>query len=57
MIILRTSINECYKRTIERFKKNKPNYTEEELNAFVNRKKALFVWYKGTNDFIKRLTK
>ena len=57
MIILRTSINECYKRTIERFKKNKPNYTKEELNAFANRKKALFVWYKGTNEFIKRLTK
>lgn len=55
IIILRTSINTCYKRCIERFKINNPNYTEEELNAFAERKKKMFIWYKFSNEFIQRI--
>lgn len=55
MIVLRTSINTCYKRCIERFKNNNPNYTEEELNAYAERKKNIFKWYKYSNDFIQKI--
>ena len=55
LIVIRTSINSCYNRTIERYKKLKPDYTEEELNKYKERKKALFKWYKSSNDFIKNI--
>ncbi|MBQ7240678.1 MAG: hypothetical protein IJS56_04470 [Bacilli bacterium] len=55
IIILRTSISTCYERTIERYKKNFPNYTKEELEAFKKKKKSIFAWYKGSNEFIKKI--
>lgn len=57
IIIMRTSINACYKRCIERFKKQNPNYTLEELNAFAERKKKIFLWYKFSNEFIAKIDK
>jgi adenylate kinase family enzyme len=55
LIILRTSIDNCYNRLIERFKKNNPNYTEEELNEYKNRKHAIYSWYLQTNKFIHKI--
>ncbi|MBQ7137038.1 MAG: hypothetical protein IJO43_03595 [Bacilli bacterium] len=57
VIVLRTSIKTCYDRCIERFKKENPNYTEVELNAYAERKKKIFIWYKYSNEFIKKLNK
>lgn len=55
LIILRTAIDTCYNRTIERYKKNNPNYTEEELDNYIERKKAIFKWYKFSNSFIEKI--
>ena len=55
LIVLRTSINTCYKRCIDRFINNNPNYTYEELNKYKEKKKAIFKWYKYTNSFIERI--
>ena len=55
IIILRTSIDTCYNRAIERYKLNNPNYTEEELNNYKERKKAIYEWYKQTNNFIDNI--
>ena len=55
LIVIRTSINTCYERTIERFKLNKKNYTEEELNKYKERKKAIYKWYKYSNDFLEKI--
>ena len=57
VIIMRTSINNCYRRCIERFKKNKPRHTEEELNDYIKRKKKIFIWYKYSNEFIEKIDK
>jgi len=57
VIVLRTSINTCYKRCIERFKHQNPNYTEEELNTYAERKKKIFIWYKYSNEFIQKIDK
>lgn len=57
MVIIRTCIDTCYNRTIERFKKNNPNYTEEELNKYSERKKAIYKWYKYSNEFIEKIDK
>ncbi len=55
IIILRTCIDTCYQRSIERYKKTNPNYTEEELNNYSKKKKTIYTWYKGTNEFIKKV--
>ena len=55
IIIMRTSINKCYNRTIERYKKINPNYTKEELDKYKERKKSLYIWYKQTNIFINNI--
>jgi len=55
LIIIRTCINNCYNRTIERYKKITTNYTEEDLNKYIEKKKSLFKWYKYSNNFIKNI--
>lgn len=57
IIIMRTPINTCYKRCIERFKNQNPNYKEEELIEFKKRKKNIYKWYKFSNQFIKNIDK
>lgn len=55
MIIIRTAINTCYKRCIERFKTINPNATEEELSRYAEKKKKIFKWYEYSNEFIKKI--
>ena len=56
LIVIRTCIDTCYNRTIERYKKNN-NYTKEELEKYIERKKALFKWYKFSNEFLEKISK
>ena len=57
IIIIRTCIDTCYNRTINRFKDNNPNYKDDELEKFMEKKKALFKWYKFSNEFIEKIDK
>ena len=57
IIIMRTCIDTCYNRTISRWMEYHPDYSDEELNAFKERKKAIYKWYKGTNKFIEKIDK
>ena len=57
LIVIRTCINNCYNRTIDRFKKINPDYEEDELNNYKERKKAIFKWYKYSNEFIEKIAK
>ena len=52
---VRTCIDNCYNRAIERFKANN-DYTEDELNKYMERKKAVYSWYKYTNEFLEKIT-
>ena len=56
IIVIRTSIDNCYNRAIERFKQNN-DYTEEELINYQNKKKSLYEWYKQTNAFLNEIDK
>jgi hypothetical protein len=49
---MRTSINKCYERCIERWKSRNRYYVEEELEKFKNRKLGIFKWYESLNKFI-----
>ena len=55
IIVIRTCIDNCYNRTIERFKINNKNYKQEELEEFKKRKKSIYNWYKISNEFIENI--
>ncbi len=59
IIIIRTDIDTCYNRTISRWinnhTENNIEYNEEELQAFKDRKKSIYKWYKGSNEFIRKI--
>ncbi len=55
IIIIRTSIEECYKRVINRWKEINKNYSEKELNKYKNKKLGMFEWYKLLNSFIIKI--
>ena len=55
MIILRTDIDTCYKRIILRWINVHKQYTQDDLNAYMERKKAIYKWYLGSNEFIRRI--
>lgn len=57
IIVIRTCIDNCYQRTIERFKLNNKNYTLEELKEYSERKKSIYKWYKYTNEFLEKVDK
>lgn len=57
LIMIRTCIDNCYNRTIERYKTNNKNYSQEELEKYKDRKKAIYTWYKSTNEFIEKIDK
>jgi len=55
IIIIRTSIDTCYNRCIERYKNNNPNATKDELTKYSEKKKPIYKWYKYTNEFILKI--
>lgn len=57
MIILRTCIDTCYKRCVERWQANNKNYTLEELNNYKNKKYKIYEWYKSLNEFVQNIDK
>lgn len=52
IIILRTSIDTCYQRCLDRFKTKYPNATAEEFEKYAIKKKQIYNWYKKLNEFI-----
>ena len=52
IIILRTSVNTCYQRCLERFKNKYPEATNEEFENYAIKKKQIYRWYKKLNEFI-----
>jgi len=57
IVILRTDITTCYNRCLSRYINKHPDYTEEELEEYSERKKKIFKWYRQTNEFIKKIIK
>ncbi|MBE6160252.1 MAG: hypothetical protein E7157_04310 [Lactobacillales bacterium] len=55
IIIIRTCIDECYNRVINRWKSIMKEYTLEELDAYKTRKKGMYEWYKKLNEFIIKI--
>lgn len=56
LIVIRTCIDNCYNRTIERYKSIYKNYSKDELEKFKDRKKSVYKWYKLTNEFLEKIS-
>ena len=56
LIVMRTSIETCYKRTLNRWKINN-DFDEEKYRKFATKKNGMFEWYKSLNRFIKEVDK
>ena len=57
LIVIRTSIDYCYNRCIERWKENNKNYTDVDLEEYSNKKLNMFDWYKSLNEFLENVEK
>ena len=55
VIVMRTSVDKCYNRCIERYKINHPNATEEDIINYSNKKRGMYIWHKSINDFILKI--
>ncbi len=55
LIVMRTDIDTCYKRCINRYKNNHPNSTAEEIAKFKTRKKEIYKWYHSLNGFLIKI--
>lgn len=55
VIVMRTCIDTCYNRCIERYKSINKNYTKEELEEYRTKKMNMYEWYKSLNNFIKNI--
>ena len=57
IIIMRTSVETCYERVLNRWKSITKGYSDEEFNKYAERKKRMFCWYKGLNKFLEEVDK
>ena len=57
IIILRTCINNCYERCLERYKKTNPNTSYEDFSSYSSHKKEMYKWYHSLNNFIDKVDK
>lgn len=57
IIVMRTSIETCYERVLNRWKSVNKNYTEEIYQKYANKKLGMFNWYHRLNDFLKTINK
>jgi len=55
IIVMRTSVNTCYDRCLERYKKKFPDYKEDDFINYKERKSHIFKWYLEMNEFLKRI--
>ena len=55
IIVVRTSIEKCYNRCINRFKTNKKDCTKDDIEKYANKKKAMFKWYLFLNKFLEKI--
>ena len=55
IFILRTCVNNCYYRCLKRYDENYPNSSIEDRVNYQNKKKNMYKWYNGLNDFILRI--
>ncbi len=57
VIVIRTNIETCYERCLNRRKAMTKDYTKEDFQNYAKRKMAMFSWYKRLNEFLLNVDK
>ncbi len=57
VIVMRTSVEKCYERCLDRWKVMMGNYQVEDYQKYANKKLGMFNWYYSLNEFLKRVDK
>lgn len=57
IIVIRTCVNTCFDRCVERYKNNHKDITFEEIAEYQSRKKDIYKWYIHLNNFLYKLDK
>lgn len=57
IIVIRTCINNCFNRCIERYKNKNPEASFEEIASYSSKKKNIYTWYHYLNDFLAKVDK
>ena len=55
IIVMRTCIDTCYNRCINRWKESNEKYTNEELEKYSDKKLGMYSWYKSLNKFLENI--
>ena len=55
IIVMRTSIETCYERVLNRWKNVNQDYTKEEFQKYADKKSGMFKWYHNLNTFLKNI--
>lgn len=55
IVIMRTSVDTCYQRCVNRYKEEHEIYTNEDFEKYKNKKANMYKWYKSLNKFIERV--
>lgn len=55
VLVLRTCINTCYFRCLERYEKNNKDATAEMKFSYQIKKKGMYTWYHSLNRFLDRV--
>lgn len=57
IIVIRTSIEKCYERCINRYLDMNSNVTSEEIIKYKEKKKGMYIWYLSLNTFLDKIDK
>lgn len=55
VVVMRTSVDECFNKCVSRWTKNNPCATEDDIKGYEDKKKSMYEWYHTLNDFILKL--
>lgn len=55
VIVMRTSVDECFQKCVNRWCKNNPCATDEDVKNYEDKKKEIYEWYHALNDFIIKI--
>lgn len=55
IIIMRTCIDTCFERCIQRFKKQNKDATTETIDSYKAKKSKIYLWYENLNNFLIKI--
>ena len=55
IIIMRTCVDTCFQRCVDRYTQKNPHATEEEKRLYAQKKMGMYQWYHSLNKLIERV--